>query len=151
MSKRAIFAIFCSFLIFVYTPAPAQEAQDSVSAEDSDLISHEMLWEEATAAVLAVAATPDIDAVSIDVLKPAQARLELSVVKLLGETPPVSRLAEHLFLLPALQEVAAATRAAVDAKEAHDEPGIESAQAWVDESLARLQAALKQVQAMNNP
>ncbi|TAL38445.1 MAG: hypothetical protein EPN97_03885 [Alphaproteobacteria bacterium] len=149
MNKLSIFVAICSLIILMPLSALAKDMANG--AEEGDPVTHEKLWDEATAAVLAVAATPDIDKVSVDVLKPAQARLEMSVVKLLEETPPVSRLADHLFLLPAMQEVAAATREAVEAKEANDAARIESAQVWVDESLTRLQAALNQVQAMNNP
>lgn len=145
MRKRTIVAIILGLIIFISLPAMALETPED------DIVSHELLWSEATASVLAIASMSDINAASIEVLKPAQERLERSVVGLLGATTPVPRVADHFFLLPAIQEVAAATRAAVEAKEKQDEPGIESAQAWFDESLVKLSAALQQVQKTHHP
>ncbi len=120
-------------------PQPSARAQDRAD----ELAAHDLLWMEAVAAALAVVAMPDVDKVPAAEVKTAQQRLERAVVRLIGSRPPVSRLPQHLAVLPFLQEVTAATLAVVDARDAGDAPGLASARGWLEQSVRRLSAALR--------
>jgi len=132
--------VLACVLALLLSAAPVAQAAD---LETDRLVAHELLWQEATAAVLSVAALRDVAVVPLDKLQPAQARLERAVVQLINSQPPPQVLPDHLLLLPLVQEVTAAARAAVDARQAGDKPGIASSQAWLDASLSQLAAAVK--------
>lgn len=138
--RRVLQGLMVSLVLGASTPRVHTEDVVKVDAAQA----YEHLWNEAAAAVLAIAATPDVTKEPIDKFKAAQVRLERAVVRLIGLQPPTARLTDHLFLLPVVQEVAAAARAVVDDREAKDEPGIASDCTWLDESLARLAAGTRQ-------
>ncbi len=138
-SGRVVAVALCVIALVLASPPPPALAQERAE----ELAAHDLLWMEAVAAALAVVAIPDIEkAPAADVTR-AQERLERAVVHLIGSRPPVSRLPQHLAVLPFLQEVTAATLAVVDARAAGDAPALASARDWLDESVGRLAAALR--------
>jgi hypothetical protein len=119
---------------------PSSAAQDNAE----EIGAHELLWMQATAATLAIAAVPNVERVPASELRVLQTRLENAVVRLIQSRPPIQRLSEHLSVLPFVQEVTAAARAVVDAKDAADTADLESSRAWLDESIERLTSVLRQ-------
>ena len=140
-----VHAVVCSLMLWPAVPASAQQPAGQRDKELDEMVSNELLWEEATASVLVIANMPDTAAAPLDELKAAQARLERAVVRLINSRPPASQLQTHLVLLPAVQEVTAAARAVVDARTAADEAALASSQAWLDDSLSQLAVALRQL------
>jgi hypothetical protein len=145
IDKGILFIGICSLMVALSLPSVSQRAPEQQSAELDEIVAHELLWDEATAAALAIANMAEPETESLGRLKTVQERLELAVVQLINSRPPAPRLADHLMLLPDLQEVAAAARAIVDARVAKDEPGLASSKEWLDESLTGLAAALRQI------
>lgn len=125
----------------------ARQARTQTTADIDAIAAHQRLWLEVTAALLAVANTPDPVALPIGTFKAAQVRLERAVIRLHDSTPPAQALQRHLALLPPVEEVTSAARAVVDAVEKKDAAGIESAKVWLDASLTALSSALRQTRA----
>lgn len=146
MIRRILFLSGLSGVIVMtalLTAAPPEPQKGS--ADTAVAVAHEQLWNEAAAAVLALAAVPDITTEPIEKLKPAQVRLERAAVGLIQSQPPLERLPDHLLLLPGVQEVAAATLEVVKAREKGDAPGVASGRIWFDQSVASLATTLRQM------
>jgi hypothetical protein len=150
IGKGFLFVGICGLIIALSLPSSSQRAPEQQSTDLDEMVSHELLWDEAAAAVLAIANMPEPATEPLDKFKAAQERLERAVVQLINSRPPTPRLADHLLLMPALQEVAAAARALVDTRVSKDESGFASSKAWLDESLTWLAAALRQIRAPAN-
>jgi len=133
-------AVAALALFSLTVPLPAQSTKDL-----DEIVAYDRHWGEAVASVLTLATVPEPALVPLEKLKAAQTRLELAVVRLINTRPPKNRLAEHLFLLPNVQEVAAAALAVVQARERRDLPGLESSSAWLEESMLRLAEAARMV------
>lgn len=139
----AVRVMVAALALFALTkPLPAQSTKDL-----EELVAYDRHWGEAVASLLTLATVPEPALVPLEKLKAAQTRLELAVVRLINARPPRNRLADHLFLLPSVQEVAAAALAVVQARERRDVAGLESSSAWLEESMLRLAEAARMVRA----